>query len=103
MPCTEKCHLDNNLALEKLLPFIKGNISLMFTKNDLIEVRDKIANNKVAAPAKAGAIAPLDVILQSQNTRLGPKKTSFFPALAIPTKKPLKLSIVNLIKEGDKV
>jgi len=40
----------------------------------------------VAAPAKAGALAPLDVVLPAQNTGLGPEKTSFFQALAIPTK-----------------
>ena len=100
-------HLDNNPALEKLLPFIKGNIGLVFTKNDLTEVRDKIVNNKVAAPAKAGAIAPLDVVLPGQNTGLGPEKTSFLQALAIPTKITKGtieiLNDVNLIKEGDKV
>ena len=41
---------------------------------------------QVAAPAKAGAIAPLDVKVPPQNTGLGPEKTSFFQALAIPTK-----------------
>lgn len=40
----------------------------------------------MAAPARAGAIAPLDVTLPAQNTGLGPEKTSFFQALAIPTK-----------------
>lgn len=100
-------HLENNPALEKLLPFIKGNIGLVFTKLDLTDVREKILNNKVAAPAKAGALAPKDVILPAQNTGLGPEKTSFFQALAIPTKITKGtieiLSDVNLIKEGDKV
>jgi len=41
---------------------------------------------KVEAPARAGAIAPVDVIIPAQNTGLGPEKTSFFQALAIPTK-----------------
>ncbi|KAI0218364.1 60S acidic ribosomal protein P0 [Lamellibrachia satsuma] len=45
-----------------------------------------IVTCRVAAPAKAGAIAPLDVVLPAQNTGLGPEKTSFFQALAIPTK-----------------
>lgn len=43
-------------------------------------------DNKVKAPARAGAIAPCDVKLQPQNTGLGPEKTSFFQALQIPTK-----------------
>ena len=40
----------------------------------------------MAAPAKAGAIAPVDVFIPPQNTGLGPEKMSFFQALAIPTK-----------------
>jgi large subunit ribosomal protein LP0 len=40
----------------------------------------------VAAPAKAGALAPVDVKIPAQNTGLGPEKTSFFQALQIPTK-----------------
>lgn len=100
-------HLENNPNLEKLLPFIKGNIGLVFTKLDLTDIRDKIINNKVAAPAKAGALAPLDVVLPAQNTGLGPEKTSFFQALAIPTKITKGtieiLNDVALIKEGDKV
>lgn len=100
-------HLDTIPALEKLLPHIRGNVGLVFTKLDLTEIRDKLLNNKVAAPAKAGANAPLDVVLPAQNTGLGPEKTSFFQALAIPTKITKGtieiLSDVNLIKEGDKV
>ena len=41
---------------------------------------------QVEAPAKAGAIAPVDVIVPAQNTGLGPEKTSFFQALSIATK-----------------
>lgn len=49
-------------------------------------MRDVIQSNKVAAPAKAGAIAPINVRIPAINTGLGPEKTSFFQALAIPTK-----------------
>merc|ERR1719385_109611 len=63
--------------------------------------------NKVKAPAKAGALAPLDVIVPSQNTGMGPEKTSFFQALSIPTKITKgTIEIINdveLIKAGDKV
>lgn len=41
---------------------------------------------QVKAPAKAGALAPLDVHVPAQATTLGPEKTSFFQALQIPTK-----------------
>ena len=40
----------------------------------------------MGAPAKAGAIAPIDVYVPPGNTGLGPEKTSFFQALHIGTK-----------------
>lgn len=49
-------------------------------------IRDKILANKVAAPARAGAIAPLDVYVPAGNTGMEPGKTSFFQALGVPTK-----------------
>jgi len=100
-------HLENNPSLEKLLPFIKGNIGFVFTDKDLTEIRDRILSNKVPAAAKAGALAPLDVVVPAQVTTLGPEKTSFFQALSIPTKINRGmieiLNDVNLIKKGDKV
>lgn len=100
-------HMVNNAALEKLLPFIKGNVGLVFTKGDLTEVSRIIQENKVAAPAKAGAIANMDVTVPAQCTVLGPEKTSFFQALSIQTKITKGtieiLNDVKLIKIGDKV
>jgi large subunit ribosomal protein LP0 len=100
-------HLENNPALEKLLPHIKGNVGFVFTKEELTDVRDLLLANKVRAPARAGAIAPLDVVVPAQNTGLGPEKTSFFQALNIPTKITKGtieiINDVNLIKTGDKV
>merc|ERR1712209_130237 len=100
-------HLPNNPQLELMLPHIRGNIGFVFTKEDLVSVRDMLLDNKVKAPAKAGALAPLDVTVPAQNTGMGPEKTSFFQALNIPTKI-TKGTIeitnnVNLIKAGDKV
>lgn len=100
-------HLDNNPALERLLPHIKGNVGFVFTKEDLTEVREKIIENKVKAPARAGALAPLDVMIPAQNTGLGPEKTSFFQALQIPTKISKGtieiLNEIHLIKKDDRV
>jgi len=100
-------HLENNAELEKLLPHIKGNVGFVFTKGDLVEVRDKLTESKVRAPARAGAIAPLHVVIPAQNTGLGPEKTSFFQALSIPTKiSKGTIEIINdvpILKPGDKV
>jgi large subunit ribosomal protein LP0 len=71
---------------ERLLPHVKGNIGFVFTSQDLKEVRDVIVANKVAAPARAGAFAPKDVVVPASNTGMEPGKTSFFQALGIPTK-----------------
>merc|ERR1739844_358703 len=61
----------------------------------------------MGAPAKAGALAPLDVIVPAQNTGMGPEKTSFFQALSIPTKITKGtieiIQDVPLITSGDRV
>ncbi|OCL11006.1 60S acidic ribosomal protein P0 [Glonium stellatum] len=71
---------------ERLLPHVKGNVGFVFTNGDLKETRDKILSNRVAAPARAGAIAPGDVFVPAGNTGMEPGKTSFFQALGVPTK-----------------
>jgi len=100
-------HIEKNADLERLLPHIKNNVGFVFTSEDLSEVRDLLLANKVKAPAKAGALAPLDVTVPAQNTGMGPEKTSFFQALSIPTKITKGtieiVSDVPLIKAGDKV
>lgn len=100
-------HLDQNPNLEKLLPHIKGNVGFVFTNDDLSDVRDVIKENRVQAPAKAGALAPVNVYVEAGNTGLGPEKTSFFQALHIATKIARGtieiLNTVHLIVEGEKV
>ena len=83
----------------RLLPHIRGNVGFVFTKQELTDVREVIMANKVAAPAKAGAMAPIDVVVPAQNTGLGPEKTSFFQALSIQTKIS-KGTIEMLVRKG---
>ncbi|KAF8339583.1 ribosomal protein L10-domain-containing protein [Cantharellus anzutake] len=71
---------------EPLLPYIKGNIGFVFTNGDLKELRTVITANKVAAPARAGALATVNVVIPAGNTGMEPGKTAFFQALRIPTK-----------------
>lgn len=100
-------HIQSNPSLEKLLPYVVGNVGFVFTNEDLGDIRDRLLKNKRGAPAKAGAIAPCDVKLPSQNTGMGPEKTSFFQALQIPTKITRGtieiLNEVHLIKINEKV
>ncbi|KAK9454896.1 ribosomal protein L10-domain-containing protein [Dipodascopsis uninucleata] len=71
---------------ERLLPHVRGNVGFVFTNTDLKEIREIILSNKVAAPARAGAVAPKDVWVPAGNTGMEPGKTSFFQALGVPTK-----------------
>ena len=100
-------HLEKNPDLERLMPHIKQNVGFVFTKMELLHVRDLLLSNKVKAPAKAGALAPVDVVVPAQNTGMGPEKTSFFQALAIPTKITKGtieiIKDVDIIKAGDRV
>jgi len=100
-------HAANNPALEGLLPLVRGNIGFVFTKGDLSEVKNIIQTNRVEAPAKQGAIAPVKVVVPAMNTGLEPTQTSFFQALNIQTKIARGqieiIQDVNLIEEGQKV
>lgn len=102
-----KGHMSENAKLEKLLNHVRGNVGFVFTNGDLADVRERILSNRVAVPARAGAIAPVDVMLPPQVTGLDPEKTSFFQALSIPTKiSKGRIEILNeihLIHKGDKV
>ncbi|EED16851.1 60S ribosomal protein P0 [Talaromyces stipitatus ATCC 10500] len=81
-----KGFIAENPEYERLLPFVKGNVGFIFTNAELKGVRTKILSNRVAAPARAGAIAPADVFVPAGNTGMEPGKTSFFQALGVPTK-----------------
>jgi len=92
---------------EKVLPLLVDNVGFVFTNEDLSTIRDKLLENKVAAPARQGAISPLNVIVPAQNSGQGPEKTSFFQALNIQTKIARGtieiVADVHILKPGDKV
>jgi len=93
--------------LEKVRLSLKLNLAIVFTNDDLPQIRDLILENKVAAPARAGSLAQCDVVVPAGNTGMEPTMTSFLQALNIPskiTKGSIEiLNPVDLIKEGDKV
>jgi len=101
-------HTQNNAALEAILPYVRGNIGFVFTKeDDLSALKKLISENTVSAPARAGSLSPCDVTVPAGNTGLEPTQTSFFQALNIQTKITRgQIEIVQdvpLIKLGDKV
>jgi len=94
-------------AIQIIHPYLKGNVALVFTAGNLSTIRSKLLEMRVSAPAKAGSLAPADVIVPKGNTGMEPTKTSFLQALNIPSKiNKGQVEIVNdvhLIKAGDKV
>jgi len=102
-----KARVTSDPRLDAFIPHIKGNVGFIFCKGDLQEIRNKIHENKVAAPAKAGSIAPIDVFVPAGNTGMEPTMTSFFQALNIATKIVRGaieiIADVHLVKKGEKV
>ncbi|KAL4746400.1 hypothetical protein BDW72DRAFT_184963 [Aspergillus terricola var. indicus] len=102
-----KGFINDNPEYERLLPHVKGNVGFIFTNGDLKETKEKILSNRVAAPARAGAVAPADVWIPAGNTGMEPGKTSFFQALGVPTKiarGTIEITTdLKLVEEGSKV
>jgi len=102
-----KGHTAKNTKLDALLPYLKGNIGLIFTNSDLKEVRDYIDSNKKTAPARVGSLSPCDVYVTAMVTTLDPSFTSFMQALNIGTRINKGcieiISDIHLIKTGEKV
>jgi large subunit ribosomal protein LP0 len=103
-----RTHLESNPQWESILPWITGNIGLVFTNDpDLKKIRDICLATKVPAAAKAGIKAPADVVIPKGVTTLEPTKTSFLQALNIASKINKGtieiLQDVHLVKKGEKV
>jgi len=86
--------LYNKLVGDKL---IAGNVGLLFTNEDLKFIKDLLEKERIQAPARQGAMSPVDVVIPAGNTGLEPTKTSFFQALMIPTK--IQKGTVEILKD----
>ena len=84
-----------------------GNVGVIFTSGELDAVKEKIKEFVVPAPAKAGAIAQVDVTVEAGPTGMEPSQTNFFQTLNIATKINKGaieiLSDVKVLSKGDKV
>jgi large subunit ribosomal protein LP0 len=72
--------------IDRLAALCKGNMGLIFCKDNVSEVKDIIYDIKREKGAKIGAVAPSDVKVLPGPTGLDPKQTAFFQALNITTK-----------------
>ena len=86
---------------------LNGNTGMIFTNGDLSEIKGILDTQVREAPAKVGALAPKDVIVEPAPTGMDPKQTQFFQALNIATKIVKgQIEIVNpvtVITTGDKI
>jgi len=98
---------ESNPKLQVLLPYVRGNVGFIFANEDLPALKKIITENRVAAPAKTGSIAPNDVTIPNGPTGLEPTQTSFLQALNIASKiSKGQVDIINdvkLITTGQKV
>jgi len=92
---------------ENLIGCCKGNVGFVFTNGDLTEIRSQLEGNVRPAPAKVGALAPIDVIVPKGPTGCDPGQTAFFQTLQIGTKITKgQIEMTNdthLITAGDRV
>lgn len=72
--------------LDILVKLLKGNTGIIFTNGDLSEIKKVLDDQSREAPAKVGAVAPIEVWIRAGSTGLDPKQTSFFQQLSIQTK-----------------
>ncbi|MBU0461370.1 MAG: 50S ribosomal protein L10 [Nanoarchaeota archaeon] len=59
-------------GLEQLIPHLKGMPGLIFTKENPFSLCKTLAKNKSTAPAKAGQIAPKDILVKAGPTSFAP-------------------------------
>lgn len=72
--------------LDAIVKLLKGNTGIIFTNGDPAEIKRVLDEQQREAPAKVGAIAPIEVWIRAGSTGLDPKQTSFFQQLNIQTK-----------------
>jgi large subunit ribosomal protein LP0 len=81
----EKNAADKPLADAFCDTLIVGNCGLIFTNEGIEMVNGVIVANRIQAPARIGAISPVEVTIPAGNTGMEPTMTSFFQALNIAT------------------
>lgn len=95
------------MQYEQMKEILVLNTGMIFTNDNLQDIKTMIQGQVVQAPAKVNTVAPCNVQIPSGNTGLEPGQTSFFQALNIHTKITKGtieiLNDVTVIKEGDRV
>jgi len=78
-------HMENE-GLQQLLSQLKLNVALVLTNGEYKPIVEAFAKTRRDAKAKAGMIAPCDVILQPMQTDMGPDQSGFCASMGLNTK-----------------
>lgn len=78
-------HMENE-GLKQLLPELKLNVALVLTNGEYKPIVEAFSKTRRDAKAKAGMIAPCDVVLQPMQTEMGPDQSAFCASLGLNTK-----------------
>ncbi len=93
-------------GIEDLKRFVRGPVAFIFSDQDPFVLSKFLSDNKTAAPAKGGQIAPKDIIIPAMNTGVAPGPfISELAALKIPSR--VKGGVIHVtedtvvVKEGE--
>ncbi|MHA2424072.1 MAG: 50S ribosomal protein L10 [Candidatus Thorarchaeota archaeon] len=95
-------------GIDELKEFVKGPVAFIFSNQDPWVLSKFLSENKTAAPAKGGQIAPKDIIVPAMNTGVAPGPfISELAALKIPSRvKGGSIHVIDdtvAVKKGDTI
>lgn len=83
--------------LKNILPLLIGKICFVFSDKPFSEVKPIVEKEAVKVAAKAGVIAPSDIIIQPQQTNIDPGKIIEFQRIGMSVK--TNKSALEIVKE----
>ncbi len=93
-------------GIKDLVSYVKGPVAFVFSNQDPFVLSKFLSENKTAAPAKGGQVAPKDIIVPAMNTGVAPGPfISELAGLKIPSR--VKGGVIHItddtvaVKRGD--
>ena len=85
-------------GIKSLSEYVTGPVAFMFSDQDPFVLSKFLSENKAAAPAKGGQIAPKDIVIKAMNTGVAPGPfISELAALKIPSR--VKGGMIHVIQD----
>ncbi|MFW9806417.1 MAG: 50S ribosomal protein L10 [Candidatus Thorarchaeota archaeon] len=85
-------------GIKDLIQYVSGPVSFVFSNQDPFVLSRFLSENKTAAPAKGGQIAPKDIIVPAMNTGVAPGPfISELAGLKIPSR--VKGGVIHIIED----